>query len=208
MTRLTGEPKWTAYLLGELDPEEARRLEAELEADPELRGELAHLEETLELLRGALGGPVDGGAELLDHCRRGMRPRLWLRPSLWMPAAAAAMLVAGLALPLLTVRHRAGPAAPEETVQELEMSGFAAEEFSLGLMDEAPVPAAASMRLRAAREWSFTAAGEDSGTALPLDCAMSSLREEDAEEAEPVPTPTPPACPAEPAGEAAEDPRK
>jgi hypothetical protein len=51
------EARLTAWLDGELAPAEAQALEALLEADPELRGEVLRIRQTLGLIRGRQGAP-------------------------------------------------------------------------------------------------------------------------------------------------------
>lgn len=117
----TGE-RLAAYLAGDLDPEEARRLEGELARDPTLRSRLARmrrLEEALatlpevevpaafsEELHGALQRELDQRRVERDELAERRRRRgLGALPS-WLPAAAgaAAVLVAvvaiGTSLPL------------------------------------------------------------------------------------------------------------
>lgn len=111
----TGE-RLAAYLAGDLDPEEARRLEGELAADPTLRTRLARLrrlEERLsalpevevpsrfsEELHGALQHELDQRPLQRDELAERRRRRgVGVLPS-WLPAAAgaAAVLVAVVAI--------------------------------------------------------------------------------------------------------------
>ncbi len=92
------DPRWTAFLLGELSPEDTAAMENLLAKDPEARERLEELQETLGLLRHALAG---ADAPELNPLRREAVLRA-LKPvrrlPAWFPASAAALLAAGLGL--------------------------------------------------------------------------------------------------------------
>jgi anti-sigma factor RsiW len=92
------DPRWTAYLLAELSPQESADAEAVLKSDPALRRDVEALRETLALLHNAL---AETPAPALDDLRREAvlreKPSRPL-PFVWIPTAAAAALLVMLGL--------------------------------------------------------------------------------------------------------------
>lgn len=86
------------YLLGELDEGRARAFEARLAADPRLRAELARLRRAWEGLTVPPPATVPAGfsAQVLTRAR-GSRTGSTVLPR-WLPGAAAAAFLAGIAL--------------------------------------------------------------------------------------------------------------
>ena len=85
------DPRLTAYALGELDDNERRAFEAEMDADA--RGEVAAIREAAEALRVDLASETTPGLkpaqrEAITAAAGNRKPRRWI----W-PAAAAALLV-------------------------------------------------------------------------------------------------------------------
>ena len=91
------------YLLGELSVEEDRELERHLEGCPECRGELARVRQTHVLLQGlAAGGPPpELKARVLARATGEIPARSGGGWRVWVPAAAALLLVAILGIGLL-----------------------------------------------------------------------------------------------------------
>ena len=118
------DPRLTAYALGELGEEDARAIEAELEASPELREEVAAIRETAALLAALKEAPAalsPERREAITRARKGAPEqeapkqeapkqegatvtRLPRRRAWWMWAAAAAALAVAAPATMLTVR--------------------------------------------------------------------------------------------------------
>ena len=101
------DPKFTAYLLDELDPAERAALEAELRAQPALAAELEEMRHFTAQLRGELhaeeGAPLrpEQRAAVLDEAQRIVAgPRAWWRRP-WVQSAAAACVIVGAIAALL-----------------------------------------------------------------------------------------------------------
>lgn len=86
------------YLLGQLEPEEARRLEAQLERSPELRAELESLRAALFRLPERLAPvtPPPGAWQHIQNKLSGRRLLPW--PRIAAVAASLALLLAGAGL--------------------------------------------------------------------------------------------------------------
>jgi hypothetical protein len=86
------------YLLGQLEPEEARRLEAQLERSPELRAELESLRAALFRLPEQLApvAPPPGAWPRIQNRLPGRRLLPW--PRIAAVAAGLALLLAGVGL--------------------------------------------------------------------------------------------------------------
>ncbi len=148
----------TAYLAEELSPDERRALEADLAADPRLRGELAAMRRADAALSGvaptalpdgardrllsALGASFDDelggsaasdpfpGDELAERRRRSVSRRTWLTAA---GGAAAAVLAVAVALPNLGI---IGSGADEDAMDSgaATMSAENAEDDAAGAM--------------------------------------------------------------------------
>jgi len=92
------DPKWTAFLLGELDAETQQSCKAEMEGDPDLRARVDALAETLQLLREAFQQPVSGSGDMPAACARALAPPVRKPVRFWLPTALAAMLAIGFGL--------------------------------------------------------------------------------------------------------------
>lgn len=97
------DPKWTAYLLGELSPEETRQVEQELESNPEAKAYMDGLAGTQDALRGYFAqeqelelDPEQKGEVTVAVSNR-KRP---VPLAVWALPIAATLMIA-LALPLL-----------------------------------------------------------------------------------------------------------
>jgi len=151
MSLFPEDPRWTAYLLDELDEADRKACEAELEANPGRCAEVEALSQTLDFMREALKQPVAGGDTVREDCARALRPpRAPLR--FWLPTAVAAMLALGvglsryLTLPRQEMKLR-GEFDLFEAGQYLEMEkeeglsvGFAAGDVNLPAPAAAPLP--------------------------------------------------------------------
>ncbi len=86
------------YLVGELDGEQRRALAAKLAADPRLRGELARLQRAWEGLSAPPSAPAPAvfSARVLARVRAERRGGT--APTRWLPGAAAAAFLVGIAL--------------------------------------------------------------------------------------------------------------
>lgn len=93
------------YALGDLSVEEKRELEHHLEACPECRGELARVRQTHELLKevAASEPPPELKARVLAQATGQIPSRPRSRWRLWVPAAAALLVVAVLGFGLFQV---------------------------------------------------------------------------------------------------------
>jgi anti-sigma-K factor RskA len=93
------------YALGDLSVEEKRDLEHHLEACPECRGELERVRQTHELLRevAASEPPPELKARVLAQATGQTPSRPGSRWRLWVPAAAALLVVAVLGVGLFQV---------------------------------------------------------------------------------------------------------
>lgn len=91
------------YLLGELSVEEERELERHLEGCSGCRGELARVRQTHNLLRELAAGepPPELKTRVLARARDETSARSGGRWKLWIPAAAALLVVAVLGIGLL-----------------------------------------------------------------------------------------------------------
>lgn len=89
------DPKWTEYLLGELNGDEQQAAETLLAEHPGLRDDLNALRETLDLTRRALLEPVSGQETVTAACRAALETPPRRRPLLFIVPTA---LAAGLAL--------------------------------------------------------------------------------------------------------------
>jgi len=107
-----GDPRGTAYALGELDPAELSAFEASLESDPELLGEVEAVRATAQLLSGAFAARTAGGfsteeqAELVRSIHPG-KPENVITPARGsfgriILAAAASVVLLGLCASLLS----------------------------------------------------------------------------------------------------------
>jgi Ca-activated chloride channel family protein len=83
-----------ALALGELEPEEARSLRLELEADPALRAAYERIEATLGLVSESLAGDEALSGEVLASLERAARPlpRFHARPAVQLAAGLAALV--------------------------------------------------------------------------------------------------------------------
>jgi Ca-activated chloride channel family protein len=126
-----------ALVLGELSPEEARALEAELAADPELLAEKERIEATLELVATSFEGTDALPEEALRVLERAASPsgaghaaapsRPWYaRPALQLAAGLAA-----LATGVIGGRALWAPPAPESAAPVTE---------DLAVLERAPMP--------------------------------------------------------------------
>jgi Ca-activated chloride channel family protein len=132
MTRINpDDPKWTAYVLGELDGQERAAVELELENSEEARMLIEELRFAADLTKSELREALPPlhltreQRENIQASAEASRPRRWLvmRPRMWAGLAAAAAAVIALAVvmgPQMSVRNNAvapTPAQPEP-VQE------------------------------------------------------------------------------------------
>lgn len=133
------DPRLTAYALGELGEEDARAIEAELEASPGLREEVAAIRETAALLAALKEAPAalsPERREAITRARKGAPEqeapkqeapkqegatvtRLPRRRAWWMWTAAAAALAIAAPATMLTVRSQ-GEQERVAAVQALE----------------------------------------------------------------------------------------
>jgi hypothetical protein len=149
------DPQWTAYALGELSAAEKTEAEAFLAADPNLRGEVEDLKQTLALLQAEF---KQSTAPAFDPLRREMilnlsgslkKMPLWV----WLPSAAAAMLAIGLGIAhFLSVPPAIQPEMTEIPAQETMADAFSDEDKLIdgeGIVaeskgfDQSPRPASA-----------------------------------------------------------------
>lgn len=100
------------YLLHQLTAEEERELEDHLAGCPGCRNELDRMRQTHALLRGlaASGPPADLKSRTMARARGGTTARPGVRWKLWVPAAAALLLVAILGVGIL--RASIGDSSP------------------------------------------------------------------------------------------------
>jgi len=144
------DPRLTAYVLGELSPEESATLERELESDPELAAEVRAIESLAGDLRGSFSA---SSKPALDPSRRDtilaatrpapplLRPRPRLLPRLAVAAGLIALVGAGLWTSVRVIESRRSegkrvpasrasgfsePLAPE-VIQQLEALASAGE---------------------------------------------------------------------------------
>lgn len=118
------DPRWTAWLLGDLDDAERHEAEAHLAADPDLKRQVEGLRETLEVLKQAFES--EPPSRELEPLRSEAVRRAESAPGgktalrLWLPTAAAALLALGFGLAHLL--NRPGASSQSETpMPELEM---------------------------------------------------------------------------------------
>lgn len=118
MTPDITDPKWTAYLLGDLPEEAWAAAEAELDAHPALRDELDRLHATLRLTQDALREPVSGSDTLAQSLREALdaAPDPRRRIPLVVPTALAAGLALFIGLRVLLPTQT----LHDETGQEVE----------------------------------------------------------------------------------------
>ncbi|MCC5846332.1 MAG: hypothetical protein JJU05_18950 [Verrucomicrobia bacterium] len=119
------DPKWTAYVLGELTEAERARAEQELAADADLREHVEALRLTVGLTREALSQPVPGAEDLVRECETALAPPPARFPIRYLfPTALAACLALFLGLRAL-LPSGTPPALLDETGNEIDT--FAAD---------------------------------------------------------------------------------
>jgi Ca-activated chloride channel family protein len=104
------DPKWSAYLLGELTADERAAVEQELETSAEAREFLEELRLTAAIMKEELSAHAAFGlrAEQREAIEAAVeRPKRWFtRPAVWAIGAAAATFAIGLALVPASLRSR------------------------------------------------------------------------------------------------------
>jgi Ca-activated chloride channel family protein len=124
MTRINpDDPKWTAYVLGELDETERAAVELELESSEEARTLVDDLRFAADLTRtelreGLAVAPLTFQERQKIHAAANtLQPRRWFgaRPAVWrtgLVAASIAVIVVTVALMPALLRSPSGPSAP------------------------------------------------------------------------------------------------
>ena len=122
MTRINpDDPKWTAYVFGELDESERAAIELELEASEEARMLVEELRfaadlTTAELREAVTVTPLTPEQRARIHATAGNRPRRWfaVRSPMWaagLATAAVAVIVLVVLVPP-SLRQAKTPAQP------------------------------------------------------------------------------------------------
>jgi hypothetical protein len=155
------DPKWTAYIMNELDDNERAAIESELESSDEARSLVEELKLAVDLTRVDLRHEVpivpltSQQRETIQASANVVRPRLWFgaRPAVWVTGLAAATIALAIGLAVNTTRFQ--PARPfngviarnaDQTKQQIETAATAVIEETkqapeFGFRYEHPAPA-------------------------------------------------------------------
>src|SRR5262245_36896121 len=99
MTWNMDDPRWTAYVLDELDAADREELEAVLAGDDEARAYVASLRETIDALERELGAqPAPAALDELQRKRIHSAVVRRSRRGVWIASALVASTAAGVAL--------------------------------------------------------------------------------------------------------------
>src|SRR5262245_7982464 len=99
MTWNMDDPRWTAYVLGELDAADREELDGVLASDGEARAYVASLRETIDALERELGAqPAPAALDELQRKRIHGAAVRRSRRGVWIASAVVASAAAGVAL--------------------------------------------------------------------------------------------------------------